>query len=132
MAKKTYKPNFKKTLGTVLLIGFFIFIFSMNSIYFTVKTACDESINIFEGDCVEALMQITQSNNFNYEQKNHAIWALGQLADSRGLIVLEKLNEEAKENPCKLNEAICKYEVQKAIKWCTKGNLTSWMYKNIK
>ena len=132
MQKKPYKPNPKRTIITLLLIAFFVFAFSMHSIYKSVKQACIEAVEVFKGDCVDSLIQITQSDNFDYVQKNHAIWALGQLADERALTVLQELNESAVENECKLNEAICKYEVEKAIKWCKKGNITNWMYTKLK
>lgn len=123
----------KKTLITILTVVLFLFAYSMLKIRSDVKMACFEAINIFEGDCVDALLQITTSVNHDYEQKNHAIWALGQLADERALPVLnEFLKFSYPEIPCKVSIHICKEEVEKAIKWCTKGNITSWMYDKLK
>ncbi len=119
----------RKTLVTILTVVLFLFIFSMLSIRSDVKTACNEAIGIFEGDCVEALIQITKSENHDYEQKNHAIWVLGQLSDERALHILNEFLEYSyPETPCKRDVHICKEEVEKAIKWCTKGNITSWMH----
>lgn len=125
--KKIYRPKMLKTLFTIIVVVFFLFIFSMISIRSSVKIACFEAINIFEGDCVEALIQITQSDNHDYEQRNHAIWALGQLADDRALPFLEELLKESTEDGC-YSGGICRIEVEKAIKWCSEGNITSWMY----
>lgn len=126
---KVYKPQMRRTLFTVLTVVLFIFIFSMMSIRADVKIACNDAINVFEGDCVEALLQITKSEKYDYEQKNHAIWVLGQLADKRALPVLNEFLEFSyPEAPCKRDVHICKEEVDKAIKYCTKGNITSWMF----
>lgn len=51
------------------------------------------------------------SENHSFEEKNSAVWALGQFADQKALPFL--------------------HEIEKAIKWCKRGNLTSWMYRNI-
>lgn len=66
--------------------------------------------------------------------KRIIIRALGQLADPQALPFLELLNAELKGDPVPFDRSsgLSKYELEKAVKWCNKGNLTSWMYKKIK
>lgn len=71
------------------------------------------------------------SDSYSFRARNSAVWALGQLADKKALPFLYELNKSLPEQKkCDYDESICKYEVQKAIAWCEKGNVTNWMYKN--
>ncbi|MBU1935383.1 hypothetical protein KKF04_04975, partial [Patescibacteria group bacterium] len=131
--KKSTKLKTKKIALTLLGVGVFvfalIFVFSMFSIYSSVEAMCTQVRSQYEGDCVEGLIQYVESEEHDYEEKNRAIWALGQLADERALPTLNQFYEFSyAEVPCKRDLHICREEVEKAIKWCTKGNVTSWMY----
>lgn len=76
-----------------------------------------------------SLISLIESDEFGFKEKNDAIWALGQLADSTALPFLEDLNMKTAESAqCNLEMALCKREIQKSIAWCSKGNVTSWMY----
>lgn len=88
----------------------------------------------FSGDAIKALESLIQSDQYNYEEKNMAIWALGQFADPEALPFLVKLSSETEDDsvPFDRSSGVSKYEIEKAIKWCRKGNLTSWMYKKLK
>jgi hypothetical protein len=44
----------------------------------------------FSGRRVEALMAMVECKSCSLQHRNHAVWALGQLGDFRGLQVLEK------------------------------------------
>ncbi|MBN2087830.1 HEAT repeat domain-containing protein [Candidatus Peregrinibacteria bacterium] len=127
--KYKYKPNLKRTIITIVLIGVSFFTLSLLGMRSDVKTACYEAINIFEGDCTDALIQIVASDDFDYRQKNHAVWALGQLADRKSLDFLLSIYADSSEViPCDRNSNLCREELDKAIKWCNNGNITSWMY----
>ena len=86
----------------------------------------------YQKDCTESLIEVIKSEDYTFNEKNGAVWAIGQIADKKAIPFLEELSETALyEEPCKLSESICGFEVQKAIKWCTKGNVTSWMYTSL-
>ena len=72
----------------------------------------------FAGDRIEALMALVDCQNCRLEDRNHAVWALGQLRDSRALAVLYKYRTG---KPCDHSRQICQYEISKAIRW-TEGN----------
>ena len=118
--------------GMVFLLGSACYTF--NRIYRQVDRITDLAKKEFPGNAVEALGSLIASDAHGFEEKNTAIWALGQLADPEALPVLEKLNSETQDDsvPFDRSSGLSKYEIEKAIKWCRKGNLTSWMYKKIR
>ncbi len=117
----------------VLIIAIFFIIlsviFSFHAIYTGVKNVCVEAKQEFGKDCVQSLMLYIQSEEHTGKEKIHAVWALGQLADKNAILFLENLQEEYTCENDQAKSQIC-FEIYKAIKWCTHGNVTSWMYKN--
>jgi len=105
--------------------------YTFNVIYRQVYRITSAAKSEFSGDAIQALSSLIESHNHGFEEKNTAIWALGQLADPKALPFLEKLNAEAGAHavPFDRSGGLSKYEIEKAIKWCRKGNLTSWMYR---
>ena len=67
----------------------------------------------FPGDRVEALMALVQSEQHTLAQRNHAVWALGQLRDARALPVLQKYYTG---QPCDHARYLCQSELKKAIR----------------
>jgi len=117
-------------IGIGILVFLFFFLISVNWIGYCVKSRCELAQRQFEGDCVEALIEFANDEPNSFKERNSAIWALGQLADKRALPFLEEIDQSSfKETPCKLTENICHYEIEKAIKWCTDGNITHWFHK---
>lgn len=108
--------------------------YTFNQIYKQVNRITEVAKSEFPGDAVEALSSLIESDACDFEEKNTAIWALGQLADPEALPFLEKLNSETEDDtiPFDRSGGLSKYEIEKAIKWCKKGNLTSWMYGKIR
>ena len=68
----------------------------------------------FGGGRVEALIAQVDCETCNLDDRNHAVWALGQLADKRALAVLYKYYTG---KPCNHTRQICQYELSKAIRW---------------
>ena len=66
----------------------------------------------FEGDRIEALIALADCENCTLEDRNHAVWALGQLKDKRALPILYKYRTG---KPCDHSRQICQYEISKAI-----------------
>ncbi|HLD11298.1 MAG TPA: HEAT repeat domain-containing protein [Patescibacteria group bacterium] len=115
---------------TCLLVISGIF-YSLFIIQKDVKAACLKAKTFYQKGCVESLIQAVQSDDYSYREKNTAVWALGQIADKKALPFLTELASSLPEQErCHYDEFICAYEVQKAIKWCTQGNVTNWMYRN--
>lgn len=128
------KAKFRHTIPLVTGIGILVFLFffliSVNWIGYSVKSRCQAAQKQYEGNCIEALIYFTQDENNSFEDRNSAVWALGQLADERALPFLKNIDQTSfKTIPCKLSEHLCHYEIEKAIRWCTEGNITNWFHK---
>lgn len=120
------------SVASVSILALMVFFYSFYWIYKDVKTACLKAQDEYRQDCIGSLIKYIQSDNSTFRARNSAIWALGQLADKRALPLLYELKSSLTDQErCSLNTCLSKYEVQKAIKWCEKGNITSWMYRNI-
>ena len=79
----------KKALLFVLPVGVIaitlLYAISCILIFSSVKSICTKAKNEFNSDHVEALMALIESEKFNFEEKNNAIWALGQIGDKKAL-----------------------------------------------
>ena len=84
----------------------------------------EEARREFSGDRVEALVAYVESDRRTLAQRNHAVWALGQLRDPRGLPVLEKHRTG---QSCDHARFLCQYEIEKAIALCRPEGARGWM-----
>ena len=126
------KKTFLVILGTGLILFCVFVIYTFSTIHRQVEEITMIAVNEYKLDAIESLTRLVKSENHSFKDKNSAIWALGQFADQRALPFLEELYSQTAENsPCSRNNELCKYEIEKAIKWCMNGNWTSWMYKKI-
>jgi len=75
-----------------------------------------------------SLALLVRSDNYSEKDKIHAVWAMGQIADSEAIPYIEEFQEKYDCIDPTQRSKMC-YELYKAIKWCTSGNITSWMYK---
>jgi hypothetical protein len=83
----------------------------------------------YSGDRVTALIAMAGCESCNLSDRNHAVWALGMLADQRALPVLQKYYNG---KPCNHWRNLCQYELSKALKLVRSGNnptafLWRWM-----
>jgi hypothetical protein len=128
----------KRVFLWALVAGFLLLAatatYTFRQIYKGVAGITEQAKSAFPGDAVESLSSFILSDSQSFEDKNTAIWVLGQLADPEAIPFLEELNSEIAEQsvPFDRSGGLSKYEIEKAIKWCNKGNLTSWMYRKIK
>ena len=112
----------------VLVLGFVAYTFS--SIYKGLERITNTAKAEFHGDAVYALMELVKSDAYGFEEKNQAIWAIGQYADKSALPFLELINPETVDSiPFDRKSGLSKREIERAKRWCTKGNCTSWMYR---
>ncbi len=67
------------------------------------------------GGPVEALLAVARSTQAPLPERNHVVWALGQLGASEALPVLETLVTGGE---CDHDSAVCQHEVEKAMALC--------------
>jgi hypothetical protein len=108
----------KWVFGIVLGILLIIYLGASILIGWGLKDISQTAKNRFDGDRVEALIALVDCKTCLMEDRNHAVWALGQLRDKRALPILHKYYNGG---PCNHTYMICQYELEKAIRW-TEGN----------
>lgn len=134
--KKIFASNIKKQLvQSIIFIGvtglgilLLLLVVLSTWIRSDVKTHCQDAKRTYGGDCAEALISMLNDNNQSFRSRNSAIYALGQLADSRALPTLQSYYTGNIPRRESLHKTLSQYELKKAIKWCKEGNITSWMY----
>lgn len=77
-----------------------------------INQICNHAMSLHEGDKIEAIIALLESDKQCLKTKNNAIWALGKLNDQRALPVLKKLRT-GKE--CDHTRYVCQRELEKAI-----------------
>lgn len=113
-------------------IGFFVLVFLVSCAWIAVdvKERCMMAQSRYEGDCVEALIQVVDGDINSYQERNNAIWALGQLGDERAKEVLEKYYTGNIPEREPYDQGISQYELKKAIKLVNGGtNITHFIWK---
>ncbi len=85
---------------------------------FGVKGAVSHAQSNSSGDPVIALIEVATDEDAGLSDRTRAVWALGQLGDSRALPILQSLSTG---EPCDHRKRICQREVGNAIKGCGDG-----------
>ena len=118
-------------LVATIVIGAAVLWVTMHWISSDVRATCQEARQEFEGDCVEALMAYASSDWHTLEERNQAIWALGEIGDRRALPALENLlhTENLCPSPCNVRTCMCQYGVEKAIRLCKGLNIARWVWR---
>lgn len=123
----------KKIIIVIIIVGVLAVASGFFSLFYTVRKTCNLAKEKYQGKCQTALISVLEDENANPKEKNDAIWALGQMAESESLPALEKIYAgKVPEGREPLNEVVSQYEIEKAIRWIKKGNVTSWMYRLLK
>lgn len=128
---KKYKDLLIYGGAIIIVVIFFLFLLSVNLIGYSVKEKCQLAQDRYEGDCVEALISYLEDDKNSFRSRNAAIWALGQLGDSRAVPVLRSYYTGYDNGPVvKLNEGISQYELKKAIVLAEGGlNITVFFWR---
>ena len=100
-------------VGLCILLLFFVI--AVTWIGFDVKTQCQSARSDYGGDCVESLISLVQDESRGYRNRNNAIWALGQLGDSRAHAPLQSLYTGVIPPREPLDAGISQYELRKAV-----------------
>lgn len=92
-----------------------------------VRTVSDAAGLRYPGDRVEALMRCVEDVSNSLQERNRAVWALGQLGDRRALTMLRKHHAGG---PCDHANALCQRELAKAIRLLEGGvNVSAWVWR---
>jgi hypothetical protein len=95
-----------------LVIAFVLVCLIIGSGVYSISTM---ALREHPGDKVTALMVLVESEHHTYRDRNRAIWALGQLGDSRALRLLER---HYTGKPSDERQELSQYELKKAIVLC--------------
>ncbi len=127
--------NKKRVLAYLLagLVILFILFFIATSYIIgrDVKKLCLEAKKDYGGSCTDALISLVKDEERDFGKRNSAIWALGQLGDSRALPTLQSLYTGYIPPREPWNKTISQYELKKAINLASGGlNITAiiWRY----
>ena len=124
----------KENLFYIVAIGISIFLlfFFISSVWigYEAKNLCQNAKWQYGGDCVEALVAQLDDEHQGFRARNHAIWALGQLGDSRALPVLKNYYTGNIPEREPLNGTISQYELRKAVNLTSGGtNITAFIWR---
>jgi len=115
-------------------IGIFLlfFVICCTWIGYEVKSQCQEAKREYSGECVSALIHVLNDENKDFRTRNDAIWALGQLGDSRAYPILKKYYTGNIPQREPLNTMISQYELRKAVNLTSGGvNITAFIWRSI-
>ena len=132
MKIKNIKEKFFYIVAIGISIFLLFFVVTLSWISFDVKSQCQKAEREYKNTCIKSLMILLKDENKGFKERNDAIWALGQFADKKALPVLKSFYTGKIPERESLYKTISQYELKKAITWCEKGNVTSWMYNSLK
>jgi hypothetical protein len=108
----------------ILLLGYGVMCLAIGA---GVDGVLEKARDRFSGNDTNALVAMMNSSDIPLKDRNLAVWALGQLGDTRAAASLEKLLTG---KPCEHASAVCQRELKKAIRHCRGGaNVTRWAWK---
>lgn len=125
----------KEKFFYIIAVGLSIFIlfFFISSVWIghDAKQMCLDAKREYGGDCVEALIAQLEDDNRGFRARNNAIWALGQLGDSRALPVLQNYYTGNIPDREPLDETISQYELKKAVDLTSGGtNISAFIWRS--
>lgn len=130
MKKIIKKILFLGVIGISMLALFFVV--GCAWIGFDVKRHCKDAKDEYgQEKCVNALILLLNDENRGFSARNSAIWALGQLGDTKALPVLQSHYTGNIPDREPWNGVISQYELSKAINLVNGGtNITAifWRY----
>ncbi len=125
----------KKYIGIgalgLVIIAFLIFIITSLWIGSDVRRYCNNAKKIYRGNCVSALTEMVNDVGMPFRDRNHAIWALGQLGDPKPLTYFNKYNTGKIPEKESLDNELSQYELAKAMKLMQGGlNLSALVWRH--
>jgi len=127
---KNIKRNILYAAAVGVSVFLLFFVVTCTWIGYEVKDCCQEAQMGYDGDCVEALIALLGDEERGFRERNSAVWALGQLGDSRALPILESYYTGDIPDREPLDGTISQYELKKAINLAGGGvNLTAAFWR---
>lgn len=124
------KPKLETAIWIMFITVIVLYAIGARMIFTGVQRYAHEAQAIYGGDHVGALIARVEDENASFEQRNSAIWALGQIGSERALPALHKLDtDELQEPPYDSTSVIVQYGVEKSIKQINRFSVTRWMYR---
>ena len=124
------KPKLEIAIAITCITVLVLYGFGARLIFKGVQLYTNEAQAVYGGDAVGALIALVEDESASFEQRNSAIWALGQLGNARALPTLTQLNTaEKQEPPYDSTSYIIQYSVEKAIKQINGFSLIRWIYR---
>lgn len=113
--------SIKIRVRKIVLLAFLLFLIGSACTYIglriwfksEINQICDNAMNQYQGDKIEALIAVLESESQTINDKNRAIWALGKLNDNRALPSLRNLKTDKE---CDHSRFVCQRELDKAIR----------------
>ena len=99
-------------------VSVIIYLYSSIQIGNEVEMAVHKAKSLFPGDQIESLISVVESEEISLDERNKAVWALGQLGSEKALPILHKY---AYDSVCDHERRLCGEELQKAINLCEGG-----------
>ena len=109
------------TLTILTALGVLLFTATIIAIRSGLQRFSDDAMSRFPGGRAEALMRVVDCTSCPIVDRNHAVWALGQMVDERSLPVLTKHFDG---ESCSHETRLCQHELRKAI-----GNIEAAKYR---
>lgn len=81
-------------------------------IEWSVRSFSRAAVSRFSGDSESALIELAACRTCSLTDRNHAVWALGQMRSARALPVLAQFKTHRR---CDHSHEICQYELDKAM-----------------
>jgi hypothetical protein len=128
----------KKLVGFIALglfvVGLIIYIITSLWIGSDVRRYCKTAKKYYGGDCVSSLSEMVDDRSMPFKDRNTAIWALGQLGNSKALPYLTKYYTGVIPEKESINTGISQHEISKAISLIQGGlNISAVIWRhNIK
>ncbi len=113
--KTVLKTKWKKLLTIALSALFLFYIGSSLVIGSQVQDVIASAQKNHPTDPASALLAVVNSENQPLVERNRAVWALGQLGDSRAITTLQSL---CTGKECNHDHEVCQHELEKALKLC--------------
>ncbi len=124
---KRWKRVALVTLASVVALAFSLFLIVCWQIGVGVDEALSHAKSMHEGDGIEALLEVVNDPSETWPRRNRAVWALGQLGDSRAHEPLQRLVTGL---PCDHGARLCEKELAKAVKAVDGGfNAGAWVWR---
>ena len=123
-------PKLRTALFIMVATVLVLYGYGCHLIFSGVQKITREAQANYTGEPVLALVALVEDESAPFENRNSAIWALGQIGDERALPVLEKLDiAEVQHPPYDSTAYIVQYSVEKALKQSNGFTVTRWMYR---